>query len=57
MKADLKFKDRLPSETIAKIRSLLAAHGIETVESGVPSGVRNCRSMPSRFWRRRPGNI
>ena len=45
MFVDRKFKERLPEQTVAKIQSILAAHGIETVESGIASGVRHCHSM------------
>ncbi len=45
MNSDRKFKDRLPSDTIAKIQSLLASHGIDTTEASIPSGVRHCCSM------------
>lgn len=45
MFVDRKFKERLPEQTVAKIQSILAAHGIETLESGVASGVKHCHSM------------
>lgn len=45
MFVDRKFKERLPENTVAKIQSILAAHGIETVESGIASGVKHCHSM------------
>ena len=45
MQTDTKFKDALPEATVARIRDILAAHGIDAVESALPSGVRHCHSM------------
>lgn len=45
MTSDTKYKDALPRETVERIRGILAAHGIDTEESAVPSGVKNCCSM------------
>ena len=45
MNQDIKFKDALPENTVARIQGILAAHGIETAEDAIPSGVRHCHSM------------
>ncbi len=45
MFVDRKFKETAPENTVAKIQSILSSFEIETVESGVPSGVRHCHSM------------
>lgn len=45
MFVDQKFKEVLPEKTVDRIKGILDSHGIETVESGIPSGVRHCHSM------------
>lgn len=45
MFVDRKFKNALPEDTVKRIKQILCIHGIETVESGIASGVKHCHSM------------
>lgn len=42
---DLAFKDHRPEQTVARIKEILAAHGIDTTEVWYQSGVPQCHSV------------